>query len=169
MRFLFDTGASCSLLPRPLSRTLSRSAGTGLVAPNRSAIPNHGYEILTLSFGSTKNIWKFLIADVTLPILGANFLLHFHLLVDVAHWQLVNTDLHSLTPLIRASPTCSKHQRTHGFLRPPSHIVLGSFPSRTLSNTHGSRKTRYLSSYQDDGGPSVYQIQTCDTLSFGSC
>ncbi|XP_068201700.1 uncharacterized protein [Palaemon carinicauda] len=48
---------------------------------------------------STEYIWNGLIADVTLPILGVDFFSHFHLLVDVAHQQLVNADSYFLTPI----------------------------------------------------------------------
>ncbi|XP_068242305.1 uncharacterized protein [Palaemon carinicauda] len=69
VRFLVDRGACHSLLPRPLFRTprsLSKTADIQLVANNGSAIPIYGYKKLTLSFGSIKYHWKFLVADVTL-------------------------------------------------------------------------------------------------------
>ncbi|XP_068217806.1 uncharacterized protein [Palaemon carinicauda] len=134
MQFLVDKGACHSLLPRLLSRTqlsLSKSANVHLVAVNGCAITNHGYETLTLSFGSAKCSWKFLVVDLKLPILGANLLSHFHLLIDEDYRRLVNTDLYSSTLLQPHSP----HQHTHGFLHPPPHVVPGSFLSRTSSNS----------------------------------
>ncbi|XP_068227132.1 uncharacterized protein [Palaemon carinicauda] len=77
--------------------SLSKSANIRLVAANGSAIPTTSYEFLALSFGSTKYNWKFLVAEVTSPMLGADFLSHFQLLVDVAHRWLVNSDSYSST------------------------------------------------------------------------
>ncbi|XP_068203628.1 uncharacterized protein [Palaemon carinicauda] len=76
---------------------LSKSADVRLVAANRSAIPSYGCENLTLLFGKGKFNWKFFVTDVTLPILGEDILSHFHLLVDVAHRQLINADSYLLT------------------------------------------------------------------------
>ncbi|XP_068234283.1 uncharacterized protein [Palaemon carinicauda] len=114
MRFLVDTGAFQSVLPKLLCRTrhsLSKSADSCLVAANRSAIPIYGYENITLLVGSTKCHWKFLVADVTLLIHGADFLLHYLFLVDVAHQQLVDTKSYSSTPLQPALLSTSAYTR----------------------------------------------------------
>ncbi|XP_068250233.1 uncharacterized protein [Palaemon carinicauda] len=59
----------------------------------------HSYKNLSLSFRSSNYYWKFLVANVTLPILSVDFLLHFHVLIDVAHRWLVNADSYLSTPL----------------------------------------------------------------------
>ncbi|XP_068229324.1 uncharacterized protein [Palaemon carinicauda] len=105
MRFSVDTGACRSLFPWPLSSTqcsISQSADVSLVSANGSAMPTHGYENLTLSFGSNKYSWKFLVVDVTLLILSADFLSHFHLLVHVSHRRLVKLDSYLSSPLYPA-------------------------------------------------------------------
>ncbi|XP_068243649.1 uncharacterized protein [Palaemon carinicauda] len=108
-------GACRSFLTWTLSRTqcrLSKPANVRLIAANKSAISNHGKKTLTLLFGSANNHWKFLTADVTLPILGADFLSHFHLLVDVAHRWLVNADFYWSTPLQSAHFDLAFHIKT---------------------------------------------------------
>ncbi|XP_068237000.1 uncharacterized protein [Palaemon carinicauda] len=80
-------------------RSLSKSADVRLVAANGCAIPTYSYKNLILSFGNGTFNLNFLIADVTLLILGADFLSHIHLLVDVAHRRLVNADSYLSTPL----------------------------------------------------------------------
>ncbi|XP_068238378.1 uncharacterized protein [Palaemon carinicauda] len=95
MQFLIDIGACCSLLPRPLSRTrrsLSKAA-------NVFGIPTHSYKSFTLSFRSVKYHQKFLVADVPLPILGANFLSPYQLLVDGVHRWLLNAEFCFSIPL----------------------------------------------------------------------
>ncbi|XP_068233303.1 uncharacterized protein [Palaemon carinicauda] len=101
------TGACHSLLARDLFRTrqsLSTYADVRLVTSNGSAIPTYGYKNITLPFGNCKFNFKYIFAEVTLPILGADFLSHFHLLVDVTHRRLVNADSYLSTPL---QPTSS--------------------------------------------------------------
>ncbi|XP_068228050.1 uncharacterized protein [Palaemon carinicauda] len=106
VRFLVDTGAYCSHLPKSRSRTRrshSKHSDVILVAANGSEISTQRYVTLTLSFGSIKYHGKFLVADVTLPLLGADFLARFHL-DDVRYRHLVNADSYSSTPL---QPTTS--------------------------------------------------------------
>ena len=43
-----------------------------------------GTRIIPLCFGSKSYDWKFHLAPVSTPILGADFLRHNHLLVDIA-------------------------------------------------------------------------------------
>ncbi|XP_068235558.1 uncharacterized protein [Palaemon carinicauda] len=52
---------------------------------------------------------KFPVADLTLPVLRADFLSHFHLLVNVAHQWLGNADLYSSTPLHPAPSSFTLH------------------------------------------------------------
>ncbi|XP_068242292.1 uncharacterized protein [Palaemon carinicauda] len=70
-----------------------------MVPANGPAIPNHDYETLILSFRSSKYIWKFLVPDVTLLALGADFFSNFHILVEVAYRRFVNANSYFSTPL----------------------------------------------------------------------
>ena len=47
-----------------------------------------GSRIIPLQFGSKRFQWTFQLAPVSVPILGADFLRHHHLLVDVAGGRL---------------------------------------------------------------------------------
>ena len=47
-----------------------------------------GSRQIALQFGSCRLDWNFLLADVSMPILGSDFLRHHHLLVDVASARL---------------------------------------------------------------------------------
>ncbi|XP_068220029.1 uncharacterized protein [Palaemon carinicauda] len=138
VQFLVDAGTCCSLLPRPLSMTQhsqSKPADIVLVSTNGSVIPTQGYETLSLSFGSAKYHWKFLVVDVPLPNLGANFLSHFHLLVDVAYLLLVNADSYMSTPHQPAPSDFALHiSAPTDVYAPPPHVVPGILPSRSLPN-----------------------------------
>ena len=135
LRFLVDTGAEVSLIP-PInkhSRT-SRATEFTLLAANGSPIPTYGRQSLTLNLGLYRDFpWIFIVADVKHPILGADFLKHFNLLVDIKHKQLSD----SLTRLhVRGTPGPTSDPP----LRPVWNIIspnnnniymsiLNSFPS----------------------------------------
>ena len=59
---------------------------------NDTPISTYGKRSLTLNLGLRRSLpWIFIIADVQKPILGADFLRHLELLVDVNRKQLVDT------------------------------------------------------------------------------
>lgn len=88
MNFLVDTGADVSVVPpSPCERKHLQSLR--LEAVNHTSIATYGTRSLTLNLGLRRTFrWAFIIADVPKPILGADFLRHFSLLVDVKHRQL---------------------------------------------------------------------------------
>ena len=47
---------------------------------------------MMLNLGLQKYSWRFIIADVTQPIMGADFLCSHSLLVDLANERLIRTD-----------------------------------------------------------------------------
>ena len=58
--------------------------GFSLQAANGSSIPTYGRQSLTLNLGLRHTFpWIFIIANVHQPIIGADFLNHFNLLVDL--------------------------------------------------------------------------------------
>ena len=85
LRFLMDTGAEVSVLsPTRTERGRPRECLT-LHAANGTSIATHGTRSLTLSLGLRRTFrWVFIVADVEQPILGADFLSHFNLLVALS-------------------------------------------------------------------------------------
>ena len=92
LRLLVDTGAEVSVLPvAQLSRS-SLPAGPPLQAVNNSSIATFGTTSRTLNLGLRRTFrWIFLIADIRHPILGADFLCHFNLLVDMTRGRLIDS------------------------------------------------------------------------------
>jgi transposase InsO family protein len=86
-RFLCDTGASYSVFP---FRSPEPPSGPSLTGPNGQRILCWGERELALSFHGVSFTWIFLLADVQFPILGIDFLRHYHLVVDAAGGQLVD-------------------------------------------------------------------------------
>lgn len=88
-RFLVDTGAEVSIIPPSRAERSRRHWNFNLLAVNNTEIATYGVRSLTLNLGLHRTFrWLFIIADVKQPILGADFLQHFGLLVDMRHSQL---------------------------------------------------------------------------------
>ena len=90
-RLLVDTGAEVSVLPPSRSDRKHAGEGCNLLAVNGSAIATYGERSLTLDLGLRRTFrWVFIIANVQSAILGADFLRHYSLLVDMKHSRLVD-------------------------------------------------------------------------------
>ena len=83
MNFLVDTGSQISILPASKWDRENRSRGQELMAANGSTIEMFGQRCLSLRFGKQKFEWTFIIAEVTQPIIGVDFLCAHLLMVDV--------------------------------------------------------------------------------------
>jgi len=83
--FLVDTGAAISLIPHSSS---SPPSGPNLTAANGHSVPAWGSKKLTVRPAGKKFTWSFTQAAVPWPILGADFIKHFGMLVDLARARL---------------------------------------------------------------------------------
>lgn len=90
LRFLVDTGANVSVLPAWKKRTAKPDAK--LYAANGTEIKTYGERTLELNLGLRRPLtWKFIVAAVTRPILGADFIQHHKLLVDLSARKLIDS------------------------------------------------------------------------------
>ena len=88
--FLVDTGAAVSVFPASLSDKRRKSTEY-LTAVNGSKINSYGEKLLSINFGLRRDFqWNFIIADVNTPIIGADFMGHFDLSVNIAKRTLVD-------------------------------------------------------------------------------
>ena len=91
LRFLVDTGADISVIPPSVSERKHRKDSFSLQAVNNTPIATYGTQLRTLNIGLRRKFqWIFIIADVKTPILGADFLRHYSLLVDLKYNRLVD-------------------------------------------------------------------------------
>ena len=90
-----------------------------LFAANGSSINTYGERLLTLNLGLNRRYsWKFIVANVSQPILGADFLKHHGLMVDLKMKRLFDPKIHTTTlgratnkvPLALSTITESKYQ-----------------------------------------------------------
>ncbi|XP_064479324.1 uncharacterized protein K02A2.6-like [Ornithodoros turicata] len=84
LKFLVDTGADVSVLPSSFFHRRRQRTSRTLQAVNATPIATYGEHSLTLNLGLRRTFaWVFLVADLQYPILGADFLSHFGLLVNM--------------------------------------------------------------------------------------
>ena len=142
-RFLVDTGATMSILPPSSADKRRPPVARTLQAANGSAIPTFGTRPLTFTLKRRKFSWTFTVAGVTQAILGADFLLHHGLMVDVGNRRLVDVLTFTSVPLRTDART---HTMNHvSTVVPPSdryQLVLAEFPALT-EPTFSTPKTKH--------------------------
>ena len=112
LHFLIDTGADISVVPakfKSLNCAGSNSANAcfNLQSADGSKIAVLGQKLLNLNLGLRRDFqWTFLVANVTDAILGADFIHHYGLLVDVKNQKLID----SLTSLEVSCRVKTAHQ-----------------------------------------------------------
>ena len=83
-RYLIDTGAAVSVLPKSCANGISDAGSLPLVAANNSTIHTYGNCKHVVDVGLKREYpWTFIVADVQQPIIGADFLINYNLLVDL--------------------------------------------------------------------------------------
>lgn len=89
-RFLIDTGADISVIAVKMKRRFTPTEFK-LYAANGSCINTYGEKTLQLNLGLRRNYaWTFVIADVKRSIIGADFLRHHNILVDLKGERLID-------------------------------------------------------------------------------
>lgn len=136
-RYLIDTGADVSIFPASAKRKARQPSSYNLYAANGSPIRTYGREIKTLNLGLRRQFtWEFLIADVTRPIIGADFLAAFGLMIDLKNKRIVdqstNLKMHCHTAQI------SDYERINTIADGSAFSeILNEFKDLTKPNTIG--------------------------------
>lgn len=136
-QFLVDTGADLCVYPRSLVRGRPPKQSYELAAANGSTIATYGSLTLTLNLGLRRDFtWSFVIADVSKPIIGVDFLAKFNLLVDVRSGRLLDQVTNLTTTGTRSNNDIASIKTVTG--TSPFHILLQRFPD--LTRPDGARK-----------------------------
>ncbi|GFR00985.1 gag-pol polyprotein [Trichonephila clavata] len=104
MKFLIDTGSGVFCMPPPKCKNIAPNHSLELFTANNTKIKAFGTKTINLSFGLRRNIkWDFIIDAVSIPIVGADFLANFGLIVNLKQRKLIDTltNLSSLNNLER--------------------------------------------------------------------
>lgn len=89
LNFLIDTGACVSVIPVSKFKNIKCNSELLLSAANGSNIKTFGEKVLNLNIGLRRDFtFPFILADINTPIIGANFLEHFNIIVDMKNKQL---------------------------------------------------------------------------------
>ncbi|GFW47275.1 transposon Tf2-9 polyprotein [Trichonephila clavipes] len=79
-----NSGSEICVIPPSPTMNKSPQSNFSLFAANNTKIPAYGMVRKELNLGLRRPfIWTFIIADVSSPIIGADFLKHFNLLIDL--------------------------------------------------------------------------------------
>jgi hypothetical protein len=137
--FLVDTGAAVSVF---LHKSNSPSTGPPLAGADGKPIPSWGRVKKSLTFGFRTFLCSFILAAVSKPILGVDFLSANRLLVDSSTRQVLESDsLRPLTPPPADTPTKSRRGTLPcGTRSPCTHFFFSRHYRRRV--WHSSPKTR---------------------------
>ncbi|GFQ95874.1 transposon Tf2-9 polyprotein [Trichonephila clavata] len=127
--FLIDTGSDVSVLPASISEKRKGNSIQQLSTANTS-INVYGKRLLTLDLNRRRVFrWPFLIASVSVPIIGADFLYHFNISPDLRNRKLIDnaTKLSAIcklvSPEVHSIKLVSGESIFHGVLREFPEIV----------------------------------------------
>ena len=143
--FLVDSGTSVSVFPGPKSTSVD---GVCLLTADGSLMVCSGSHIIPWRFscGSNSKVysWNFQLAQVSAPLLGADFLQHFNLLVYIKCRWVVHADCREFV-IPRASPGPVPAFCTVAFLSAPHCIkkLLEDFPDVLSSDGFTASKPCY--------------------------
>ncbi|KAK2575246.1 hypothetical protein KPH14_012761 [Odynerus spinipes] len=92
LSFLIDSGSVVTVIPRELIKTKVDKQPLTLYAANTTEISTFGEKVLTLDLGLRRQFrWPFIIAEVKSPIIGADFIAHHGILIDLKNRRLVDS------------------------------------------------------------------------------
>ena len=153
-RFLVDTGAFCSIYPASHhERYIIDTDPLCLTAANGSSITSHGTKDIQLRFAGHTYSWSFRLAQVTQPLLGADFLAHHHLLVDVAGQRLLVTDSYCTTPLSTSPAT---HITVCSVDSSPVQTLIADYSDVFKPELHQQRHSPAIHHHITTSGAPVY-------------
>jgi hypothetical protein len=122
-RYLVDTVSAFSIMPW---QSLAPPSGPSSTGADGRRIPCWGERPFTITIGGIPRQWQFLLAAVSFPILGVDFLRHHSLVVDVANLRLSSppprvaavTPGRSYADAVRSSPAVSPPVQAGALISP---------------------------------------------------
>lgn len=153
-RFLIDTGAEVSVLPVKNKQSFGDSE-CKLYAANGSEIKTYGTKTLELKLGLRRAYrWSFIIADVKQPILGADFLTRYGLLVDLRAKKLIDclTNMSVIASVEHCiNPSIKIIDENH-----PFHGLLSRFPDITKPVSFKEPPSHHVRHHIETRGPPIF-------------
>ena len=135
--YLIDTGTAVSILPKSCANRTSDVDCLPLVAANNTTIDTYGTSKRVVDVCLKRDYtWTFIVADVKQPIIGADFLINYSLLVDLRSRCLrdIRTGLAIPASLSSIKPLSLNRVDT---VHNDYTKLLGQFPELTRPTTKG--------------------------------
>ena len=152
--FLVDTGAEVSVLPAAHCQK-SLPPTTHLYAANGTRIPVFKRQTLQLGLNLRRSFtWTFYVAAVSQPILGADFLQNFDLLVDMRNRKLLDP----LTSLWTHGTAASGESTGFSTIRRDDQFasLLSGFPALTQPYSATKPVKHHVTHCIETTGPPIY-------------
>jgi hypothetical protein len=154
-RYLIDTGSDLCVFPRKLLPGRRKRTDYSLYAANGTTISTYGWTSQSLNLGLRREFtWRFVVADVQLPIIGVDLLSHYCLLVNCRNNRLLDGVTSLSTPgCTVTSSVPSIKTITSG---DPTDSLLSEFPELTRpSGTHRDVRHNTQHHIRTSPGPPV--------------
>ena len=137
-------------------RPPSTTSAPTLCPVNSTPIRTYGQKSLTLDIGLRRSFkWVFVIADVPSPILGADFLRNFNLLVDVSRRRLIDAMTTSFVRGITTSTSSPQPHLAKPLADPRFTAILADFPTLTRTTFAESPPAHSTTHHVVTRGPPV--------------
>ena len=154
LRFLVDTGSDVSIIPATRIDRLNKPIPFLLHAANGTSIKTYSTRYVSTDLGLRRKLtWNFLVADVRHALIGADYLAHFGLLIDLRNRTLIDstTKLRSMGSVM----TTTVHSITTISENHPFHDLLCQFREITQPATMRNNVQREISHHIITKGPPV--------------
>lgn len=161
LRYLADPGSDISCFPRHSLPGKHEKVNYTLGAANDSAISTYGPLDVALDLGLPQPLrWRFTVADVACPIIGADFLAHYDLVTDCKRNRLVHVPSNAVvqgTAAVTKQPSVSVVSPVTLGQSSPFARVMGEFP-QIVTPSGAPRDVRHSTVHhiRTSPGPPVY-------------
>jgi hypothetical protein len=162
--YLVDLGAELCVIPASAEDKKNKSDNGSLIAANGSKILSYGKRKLALQFDPSRFTQSFVVADVSQPILGANFFAKNHLLIDLARSQIVQAEDWVEIPASPCTNTSTEEAGLHEIRRSVYEALLANYPERLVHTIHPNANILHSTEHHIDttGAPSHARARHLD-------
>ena len=125
IQYLVDTGACVSIIPASSAQQQFPDFKTSLTltAANGTSIPTYGTTTRTIiQLNGCAYVWKFTLAQTSVLLLGADFLAHHGLMVDLRHGRLVDPKA-IVSVQLQRNPVHQPVNTSHVNSTPYQHVI----------------------------------------------